>query len=53
MGRKTADRDARPALEKGLRGLFRRLADRPVPDRIRSVVDQLDESTPTEAKKAG
>ena len=31
------------ALDAGLRGMFKALARRPVPDRQRSVVDQLDE----------
>jgi hypothetical protein len=31
------------ALDGGLRGMFRALEQRPLPDRLTSVVDQLDE----------
>lgn len=31
------------ALDKGLKAMFRALEARPLPDRLRSVVDQLDE----------
>lgn len=31
------------ALDEGLKSMFRALQDRPLPDRLRSVVDQLDE----------
>jgi hypothetical protein len=50
VGRRT-DRKAREALDKSLTGMIRRLEDRPVPDRIRSVVEQLDETTPTEGRQ--
>ncbi|HEY8004993.1 MAG TPA: hypothetical protein VIE16_12235 [Phenylobacterium sp.] len=40
MARKTAPRGA--ALDKGLEAMFRALQQRPTPDHIRSVVDQLD-----------
>lgn len=39
----TADRKKADALGKALNAMFRMLQNRPVPDRIRSVVDQLDE----------
>ncbi len=39
-------RDKAAALEKELKGMFRALEDRPLPDRLRSVVDQLDEGQP-------
>jgi hypothetical protein len=32
------------ALQKGLRAMFRTLEQRPVPEPIRAVVDQLDEA---------
>lgn len=34
------------ALDKALKGMFRALETRPLPDRLRSVVDQLDEGQP-------
>ena len=43
-------------LDGMLRGMFRALQNRPVPDRIRSVVDQLDEgeaASPRTANKKG
>jgi len=41
------------ALDKDLKGMFRALEARPLPDRLRSVVDQLDEGAarPEPAKK--
>jgi hypothetical protein len=39
----TADRTRAEALGKALRGMFKALEARPAPDRLRSVVDQLDE----------
>lgn len=43
MASKTGkDRAKQAALDKGLRGLFGRLQARPVPDRLMSVVDQLE-----------
>lgn len=47
-------REKAAALEKGLKGMFRALEDRPLPDRLRSVVDQLDEGAPkaAQAKKS-
>ena len=46
-------REKAAALEKGLKGMFRALEDRPLPDRLRSVLDQLDEGQPSvqQAKK--
>lgn len=44
-------REKAAALEKGLKGMFRALEDRPLPDRLRSVVDQLDEGQ-SKAKKS-
>jgi len=43
MPRRKAEDAAGSALTKALRGLFRALESRPLPDRLRSVVDQLDE----------
>lgn len=39
-------REKAAALDKALRGMFRALETRPLPDRLRSVVDQLDEGQP-------
>jgi hypothetical protein len=42
------------ALGKALRSMFRALESRPVPDRLRSVVDELDEAeTPAPKRKRG
>lgn len=56
MARRTAvdavDKDrASTALDKGLRRMFRTLQARPTPDRLRSVVDQLDEGEEPPVKK--
>lgn len=41
-------------LGKALRGMFRRLEDRPVPDRLMSVVDQLEAAAePKPLKRTG
>lgn len=53
MARKTADRDLAAALDKGLRDMFRSMENRPVPDRVRSIVDQLDEPEIEPLKKRG
>ena len=54
MASKTAkDRTKLAALEKGLRGMFGRLQGRPVPDRLMSIVDQLDAADQPPLKKAG
>jgi hypothetical protein len=43
MARATDQRtDKAAALQRGLRGMFRKLEGRPVPDHIQTVVDQLD-----------
>jgi hypothetical protein len=41
------------ALDQALRGLFGKLEARPVPDRLTSVVDQLDSADQRPVKKAG
>ena len=46
-----ADREKASALENALKGMFRSLQSRPMPDRLRSVVDQLDEGEPAAPKK--
>jgi hypothetical protein len=46
-----ADREKHVTLEKGLKRMFRSLEDRPLPDRLRSVVDQLDEGDQPQAQK--
>jgi hypothetical protein len=51
VGIAVADREKVSALEKALKGMFRSLQSRPVPDRIRSVVDQLDEGQAAQSKK--
>ncbi len=54
MAQKTPSADDRAAtLGKGLRAMFRALQNRPIPDRLRSVVDQLDEGEPQPERKAG
>jgi hypothetical protein len=43
MARKTAvDREKREALDKGLKAMFRNVEQRPVPEALRAVVDQLE-----------
>jgi hypothetical protein len=52
MGRhSTTGDDRRTALGEALRALFRSLQARPVPDTIRSVVDQLEERQSEAPKK--
>ncbi len=46
MGTMAHKREKAAALDKGLKGMFRAIEDRPLPDRLRSVVDQLDEGAP-------
>ena len=54
MASKTAkDRAKVAALEKGLRGMFGRLQGRPVPERLMSIVDQLDAADQPKLKKSG
>ena len=43
MGGIETKRETASALDKALQGMFRALQSRPLPDRLRSVVDQLDE----------
>lgn len=52
MGRKSLTEKRKvQALAKGLRGMFRALEQRPLPDELTSVVDQLDDGeTPPSAK---
>jgi hypothetical protein len=40
------------ALDDDLRGMFRALEQRPLPDRLRSLVDQLDEGEASPQRKA-
>ena len=47
------DRVKTAALNKALKAMFNRLRARPVPDRLMSVVEQLEAAPPTERKKAG
>jgi hypothetical protein len=47
------DRAKKTALDKALRGLFGKLQARPAPDRVMSIVDQLDASNPGPLKKSG
>jgi hypothetical protein len=54
MARDTdAGRAKKTALNKALRGMFKRLEDRPVPNRLTSVVDQLEEPPPPPRKRSG
>jgi hypothetical protein len=41
------------ALDKALRGMFGKLQARPVPERLASVVDQLEAADKTPVEKAG
>jgi hypothetical protein len=47
--RRGSQADKAKALDKGLKTMFRNLEQRPVPEPIRSAVDQLDEA----ARKPG
>ena len=50
----SGDRAKKEALGKALRGMFRRLEDRPVPDRLAAVVDQLEAAAePKPLKRTG
>ena len=53
MAKTTAEREKAKILGKTLKGMFKALETRPVPDRLRSVVDQLDEGAPAPTRKAG
>jgi len=46
------DRAKKTALDKALRGLFGKLQARPLPDRLMSIVDQLDEADRAPLKKS-
>ncbi|MDE2486300.1 MAG: hypothetical protein KGO51_02790 [Alphaproteobacteria bacterium] len=48
-----SDRAKKNALDKALRGMFGKLQARPVPDRLVSIVDQLDAATTPPLKKTG
>jgi hypothetical protein len=48
-----SDRAKKAAVDKALRGMFGRLQARPVPDRLMSIVDQLDAPDPAPLRKAG
>lgn len=48
-----ADRAKKTALDKALRGLFGKLQARPLPDRMISIVDQLDAADQAPLKKSG
>jgi hypothetical protein len=48
-----SDRARREALDKALKGMFGKLQGRPTPDRLMSVVEQLDENARPQRKKAG
>jgi hypothetical protein len=49
--KKASDREKKAALDKALRGMFGRLQMRPTPDRLISVVDQLEEQSALPLKK--
>jgi Anti-sigma factor NepR len=54
MASKSAtDRAKKTALEKALRGMFGKLQNRPIPDRLMSIVDQLDAADQPPLKKSG
>jgi hypothetical protein len=50
--RSATDRAKTSALDKALRSLFGKLQARPTPDRLMSIVDQLD-AEPPPLKKSG
>lgn len=52
-GMNASQRDKASALNKALKGMFKALQSRPVPGRLRSVVDQLDEGDQADVKKQG
>lgn len=59
LGRKSVgakavtDHAKKTALDKALRGLFGKLQARPLPDRMMSIVDQLDAADQAPLKKSG
>ncbi len=53
MARKSLTEKRRlQALSEGLRGMFRALEQRPAPERLTAVVDQLDEGETDSDRKA-
>ena len=49
-----SDRGKKAVLDKALRSAFARLQNRPIPDRLMSVVDQLEAADPApKLKKSG
>ena len=42
MARKTPARQKAEAVDKALRGMFKKLEARPIPEHISTIVDQLD-----------
>lgn len=46
-----SEAEKKTAVEQDLKAMFRTLEARPVPDTIRSVVDQLDEGDPKATSK--
>jgi len=49
----TAEREGSRALGETLKSLFRSLEKRPLPDRLRAVIDQLDSSGKPSAPRRG
>jgi len=52
MARKRSEQDRSAALDKALQGMFRALERRPLPGKITSIVDQLEEPS-APMKKSG
>ena len=52
-GERSNDRAKAAALTKALRTMFNRLQARPAPEKLISVVDQLEAAKPQPRKKAG
>lgn len=46
-----SDENKTAALDAALKGMFKALENRVVPDRVRSVVDQLDEGAPSKVER--
>lgn len=51
MGRKSQNAERRAALDASLKGMFRALSRRPVPDQLLETVEQLD--PPAKTRKRG
>jgi hypothetical protein len=49
---KKRDRAKKEALDKTLRGVFSRLQQRPTPERLISIVDQLEAQDAAKSKKS-